>query len=315
MLDLILDSLRVISLPMKTNFRGINHREVALFEGPQGWAEFSPFLEYSDEESSRWLACAIEAATQPRPKLFRTSVTVNGTIPATNDKKVVDDLVASYPGVKTYKVKVGDNLSEDIVRLARIRSLGRKVNIRIDVNGLWSVEQALTNLYAFYENVGPFEYVEQPCATLDELRELKSKIRIPLKIAVDEVIRKSADPFSLELQGAADIVMLKVQPLGGIRNAHALAAHHKLPVVVSSALESAVGINYGLTLAASFEEMSYDCGLGTGSLLAKDVAEIPIVDGKMQIQRFEPNFDGLEVSADRFDWWKNRIMRTAALLG
>ena len=315
MLDLILDSLRVISLPMKTNFRGINHREVALFEGPQGWAEFSPFLEYSDEESSRWLACAIEAATQPRPKLFRTSVTVNGTIPATNDKKVVDDLVASYPGVKTYKVKVGDNLSEDIVRLARIRSLGRKVNIRIDVNGLWSVEQALTNLYAFYENVGPFEYVEQPCATLDELRELKSKIRIPLKIAVDEVIRKSADPFSLELQGAADIVMLKVQPLGGIRNAHALAAHHKLPVVVSSALESAVGINYGLTLAASFEEMSYDCGLGTGSLLAKDVAEIPIVDGKMQIQRFEPNFDGLEVSAERFDWWKNRIMRTAALLG
>ena len=315
MLDLILDSLRVISLPMKTNFRGINHREVALFEGPQGWAEFSPFLEYSDEESSRWLACAIEAATQPRPKLFRTSVTVNGTIPATNDKKVVDDLVASYPGVKTYKVKVGDNLSEDIVRLARIRSLGRKVNIRIDVNGLWSVEQALTNLYAFYENVGPFEYVEQPCATLDELRELKSKIRIPLKIAVDEVIRKSADPFSLELQGAADIVMLKVQPLGGIRNAHALAAHHKLPVVVSSALESAVGINYGLILAASFEEMSYDCGLGTGSLLAKNVAEIPIVDGKMQIQRFEPNFDGLEVSAERFDWWKNRIMRTAALLG
>ena len=315
MLDLILDSLRVISLPMKTNFRGINHREVAFFEGPQGWAEFSPFLEYSDEESSRWLACAIEAATQPRPKLFRTSVTVNGTIPATNDKKVVDDLVASYPGVKTYKVKVGDNLSEDIVRLARIRSLGRKVNIRIDVNGLWSVEQALTNLYAFYENVGPFEYVEQPCATLDELRELKSKIRIPLKIAVDEVIRKSADPFSLELQGAADIVMLKVQPLGGIRNAHALAAHHKLPVVVSSALESAVGINYGLILAASFKEVSYDCGLGTGSLLAKNVADIPIVDGKMQIQSVEPNFDGLEVSADRFEWWKNRIMRTAALLG
>ena len=315
MLDSILNNLRVVSLSTRTDFRGINTREVALIEGSAGWGEFSPFIEYDENESIPWLISAIEGATQPRPKLFRTSVTVNGTIPATNDKKVVDDLVASYPGVKTYKVKVGDNLSEDIVRLARIRSLGRKVNIRIDVNGLWSVEQALTNLYAFYENVGPFEYVEQPCATLDELRELKSKIRIPLKIAVDEVIRKSADPFSLELQGAADIVMLKVQPLGGIRNAHALAAHHKLPVVVSSALESAVGINYGLILAASFEEMSYDCGLGTGSLLAKNVAEIPIVDGKMQIQRFEPNFDGLAVSADRFDWWKNRIMRTAALLG
>jgi O-succinylbenzoate synthase len=310
----LLDTLRVIALPTKTNFRGINVREVALFKGPYGWGEFSPFLEYDDVESSHWLASAIEAATQPRPKLFRSSIAVNGTIPATNDQKVVDELVASYPGVKTYKVKVGDDLSEDIVRLARIRSLGRKVNIRIDVNGLWSVEQALTNLYAFYENVGPFEYVEQPCATLDELRELKSKIRIPLRITVDEVIRKSPDPFALDLQGAADIVMLKVQPLGGIKRARAIAEHHKLPVVVSSALDSAVGINYGLTLAASFQDLNFDCGLATGSLLAKDVAHLPIVDGMMQISEFEPQLDGLDVAPDRFEWWKNRIMRTAELL-
>jgi len=197
--QLLLESLRVVALPMKTSFRGITVREVAFIKGEYGWGEFSPFLEYDDVESAPWLACAIEAATQPKPKTYRTEVAVNGTIPATNDQKVMDELVASYPGVKTYKVKVGNNLSEDIVRLARIRSLGRKVNIRIDVNGLWSVEQALTNLYAFYENVGPFEYVEQPCATLDELRELKSKIRIPLKIAVDEVIRKSEDPFALDL--------------------------------------------------------------------------------------------------------------------
>ena len=312
--QLLLESLRVVALPMKTKFRGVTVREVALIQGEYGWGEFSPFLEYDDAESAPWLACAIEAATQPRPKLFRNSVAVNGTIPATNDKKVMDDLVASYPGVKTYKVKVGDNLSEDIVRLARIRSLGRTVNIRIDVNGLWSVEQALTNLYAFYENVGPFEYVEQPCATLDELRELKSKIRIPLKIAVDEVIRKTADPFALDLHGAADIVMLKVQPLGGIKRAHKLAAHHNLPVVVSSALESAVGINYGLTLAASFEDMKFDCGLGTGSLLAKNVAQLPIVDGKIAISDVVPNLEGLDVSADRYQWWKNRIMRTAELL-
>ena len=312
--QLLLESLRVVALPMKTKFRGVTVREVALIQGEYGWGEFSPFLEYDDAESAPWLACAIEAATQPRPKLFRNSVAVNGTIPATNDKKVMDDLVASYPGVKTYKVKVGDNLSEDIVRLARIRSLGRKVNIRIDVNGLWSVEQALTNLYAFYENVGPFEYVEQPCATLDELRELKSKIRIPLKIAVDEAIRKAADPFALDLHGAADIVMLKVQPLGGIKRAHQLAAHHNLPVVVSSALESAVGINYGLTLAASFEDMKFDCGLGTGSLLAKNVAQLPIVHGKIAISDVLPNLEGLDVSADRYQWWKNRIMRTAELL-
>ena len=310
----LLDTLRVIALPLKTNFRGITVREVALFKGEYGWGEFSPFLEYEDAEAANWLASAIEAATTPKPKLFRTSVAVNGTIPATNDKKVVDDLVASYPGVKTYKVKVGDNLSEDIVRLARIRSLGRKVNIRIDVNGLWSVEQALTNLYAFYENVGPFEYVEQPCATLEELRELKSKIKIPLKIVGDEILRKAVNPFEIDLDGAVDYLMLKVQPLGGIKRAHAIAEHHKLPVVVSSALESAVGINYGLTLAASFEEMSFDCGLGTGSLLAQDVAHLPITDGMMQISEFEPQLDGLDVAPDRFEWWKNRIMRTAELL-
>jgi O-succinylbenzoate synthase len=310
----LLDTLRVIALPMKTKFRGISVREVALIKGEYGWGEFSPFLEYDDAESAPWLASALEAATTPKPKLYRTSVAVNGTIPASYDKKVIDDLITSYSGVKTYKVKVGDNLSEDIVRLARIRSLGRKVNIRIDVNGLWSVEQALTNLYAFYENVGPFEYVEQPCATLDELRELKSKIRIPLKIAVDEVIRKSPDPFALDLQGAADIVMLKVQPLGGIKRAHAIAEHYKLPIVVSSALESAVGVNYGLTLAASFKEMNFDCGFGTGSLLSADVAHLPIVDGKIEISEFEPQLDGLDVTPDRFEWWKNRIMRTAELL-
>ena len=309
MLDLILDSLRVISLPMKTNFRGINHREVAFFEGPQGWAEFSPFLEYSDEESSHWLACAIEAATQAPPTFYCSSIGVNATMPALNSQSEIADVLAGFPGCTTVKIKVGTNEKEDLERIATVRKLSPQSKIRIDVNGLWSVDQAAK----FLERCGEIEYVEQPCATLAELRELKS--RVDVKIVGDEVLRKSKNPFELDLDGAIDIVMLKVQPLGGIRNAHALAAHHKLPVVVSSALESAVGINYGLTLAASFEEMSYDCGLGTGSLLAKNVAEIPIVDGKMQIQRFEPNFDGLAVSADRFDWWKNRIMRTAAVMG
>ncbi len=310
----LLESLRVVALPTKTNFRGISVREVALFKGEYGWGEFSPFLEYGYEECAPWLVSAIEAATNPLPTLFRKSVKVNGTIPATNDKSVIDSLIDSYNGVKTYKVKVGNNLSEDIVRLARIRSLGRDIKIRIDVNGLWSVKDALRNLYAFYEEVGPFEYVEQPCATIDELRELKSSIHIPLKIAVDEAVRKAPDPFAISLDGAADIVMLKVQPLGGIARAHEIAEHHKLPGVVSSALESAIGINYGLALAASFKEMNFDCGLGTGSLLASDVAHLPIVNGEIEMSEIEPNFDGLDVSAERYEWWKNRIMKTAELL-
>lgn len=307
--------MRVVALPMKTNFRGVTVREVALFRGEYGWAEFSPFLEYGDDESSLWLQSAIEAANSERPFSYRSQIPVNGTIPAINDKSAIKRLIESYPGVSTFKVKVGENLPEDIARLAQIRSLGRKIKIRIDVNGGWTVDQALTNLYAMYEEVGPFEYVEQPCSTVEELREIKSKIRIPLVIAVDEVIRKADDPFAINLDGAADIVMLKVQPLGGITRSLAIAEHHKLPVVVSSALESAIGIGYGLELAASIANLSFDCGLATGSLMSVDVATLPIKDGAISLTDLDIRLDGLDVAPDRFEWWKNRTMRCAEKLG
>ena len=306
--QMLLETLRVVALPTTTNFRGVTVREVALIHGEHGWGEFSPFLEYDDTESAPWLACAIEAATQPKPQLFRTEVAVNGTIPALNDREELERVVNSFPGVSTFKVKVGENLSEDIARINTIRSLRPNATIRIDANGLWSVDQAVS----FLQSVGNIEYIEQPCATIEELRELKKQINV--KIVGDEVLRKAKDPFAINLSGAVDYLMLKVQPLGGIKRAHKLAEHHNLPVVVSSALESAVGINYGLTLAASFNEMKFDCGLGTGSLLAKNVAELPIIDGKIHISDVVPNLDGLEVAADRYKWWKNRIMRTAELL-
>jgi O-succinylbenzoate synthase len=314
MLDDLLATLRVIALPTRTNFRGINLREVALMQGPQGWGEFSPFLEYDDEECRPWLASAIEAATVARPKRYRDSIAVNGTIPELNDKKEIADLMRSYQGVKTFKVKVGRNLNEDVARVARVFSNAPKAAIRVDVNGLWSVDEALTHLYAYYEEIGPLEYVEQPCATVEELRELKSKIKIPLRIAADEVIRKSADPFAVDLTDAADLVMLKVQPLGGIQRSLDIAAHHGLPVVVSSALESAIGIEYGLDLAASISDLTHDCGLATGSLLASDVAAHQIVDGKIALGQISPQLEGLDVAPDRFEWWKNRIMRVGALL-
>jgi O-succinylbenzoate synthase len=304
----LLASLRVVALPMKTKFRGIQTREVALIQGEFGWGEFSPFLEYDDAESAPWLASAIEAATQPKPKLYRTEVSVNGTIPALNDVQDLDRIINTFPGVKTFKVKVGSDVSEDLQRLDLIRSIRPDAVIRIDVNGLWSVDEA----EIFLNSVGEIEYVEQPCATIEELRELKK--RVDVKIVGDEVLRKAKDPFNVNLSDAIDFLMLKVQPLGGIKRAHKLAEHHNLPVVVSSALESAVGINYGLILAASFQDMNFDCGLGTGSLMAKNVADLPIVDGKITIADVVPNFDGLDVSADRYEWWKNRIMRTSELL-
>ena len=304
----LLESLRVVALPTETNFRGVTVREIALIQGEYGWGEFSPFLEYDDAESAPWLACAIEAATTPKPKLYRTEVAVNGTIPALNDEVELARIVDSYPGVTTFKIKVGSNAQEDIARINIIRSLRPGAKIRLDANGLLSVDQTVSLL----QLAGEIEYIEQPCATLEELRELKK--RIDVKVVGDEVLRKAKNPFAVELEGAIDYLMLKVQPLGGIARAHQLAEHHKLPVVVSSALESAVGINYGLILAASFESMKFDCGLGTGSLLAKNVADLPIVDGKIQISEVVPHLEGLDVAADRFEWWKNRIMRTAELL-
>ena len=314
MLDDLLATIRVITLPTRTNFRGVTYREVALMQGPQGWGEFSPFLEYDDKECRPWLASAIEAATVARPKRYRDAIAVNGTIPELNDKKEIEDLMCSYQGVKTFKVKVGRNLNEDVARVARVFSNAPKAAIRVDVNGLWSVDEALTHLYAYYEEIGPLEYVEQPCATVEELRELKSKIKIPLRIAADEIIRKAADPLAVDLTEAADLVMLKVQPLGGIQRSLEIAAHHGLPVVVSSALESAIGIEYGLELAASISDLTHDCGLATGSLLASDVAAHEIVDGKIALGQISPKLDGLDVAPDRFEWWKNRIMRVGALL-
>jgi len=314
MLDDLLATLRVITIPTRTNFRGVTYREVALIQGPQGWGEFSPFLEYDDNECAPWLASAIEAATVARPERFRNEIAVNGTIPELNDKKEIDALMRTFSGAKTFKVKVGGNLTEDAMRVARVFSNAPKAAIRVDVNGLWSVEEALTNLYAYYEEIGPLEYVEQPCATVEELRELKRRIKIPLRIAADEVIRKATDPFKVDLTDAADIVMLKVQPLGGIRRSLEIAQHHGLPVVVSSALESAIGIEYGLELAASISDLNFDCGLATGSLLTRDVAEHKIVDGKIALGQISPQLDGLDVSPDRFEWWKNRIMRVGKLL-
>ena len=314
MLDDLLKTLRVIALPTRTNFRGVTVREVALMQGPQGWGEFSPFLEYDDNESRPWLASAIEAATVARPARHRDAIAVNGIIPELNDKKEIESLMRTFSGAKTFKVKVGKNLTEDVVRVARVFSNAPKAAIRIDVNGLWSVEEALTHLYAYYEEIGPFQYVEQPCATVEELRELKRKIKIPLRIAADELIRKAPDPFAVDLTDAADVVMLKVQPLGGIQRCLDIANHHGLPVVVSSALESAIGIEYGLDLAASISDLTFDCGLATGSLLASDVAAHEISDGKITLGQISPKLDGLDVSPERFEWWKNRIMRVGALL-
>lgn len=304
--------MQVVALPLKSKFRGITMREVALFQGPAGWGEFAPFLEYEDRESSTWLLSAIDAATNPAPMAYRGFIKVNATLPAINNSKEIEELLQSFAGCDTVKIKVGEDLGEDIVRVARVRAQLPKAKLRLDVNGGWNVAEALIALYEIYEEVGPLEYVEQPCATLEELRELKAKLVIDFKITGDEVIRKAKDPFAIDLQGAVDILMLKVAPLGGITRAREIGAHHKLPMVVSSALDSAVGISYGLQLAASLPSLDYACGLATGQLLSADIAELPLKNGELAVHSVSPNVELLAkyaVPVERLTWWKERTKR------
>ena len=306
MLKEILASLQVLSLPTRTNFRSVTKREIALFKGPNGWGEFSPFLEYDPEESSHWLGAGIEAAFGQLPAPVRDEIEINATLPAVDTKLDVEQILSWYPGAKVVKIKIGGDLASDIERIENTLSINPNFKIRLDVNGGWSVSQATESVARIIERVGieKLEYIEQPVATLEELRELK----LPIPVVGDEVIRKAADPFAIDLYGAVDILMLKVSPLGGINRALKIAAHHKLPVVVSSALESAVGISHGLKLAASLPELNFASGLGTGKLLTNDVADLPIVNGRMKVAQVNPSgMLNFQAAPERISWWQQRI--------
>lgn len=312
-LEEALASLRVLALPMRTTFRSLNIRETALFKGENGWGEFAPFVEYSDQESLPWLESAIEAADKPLSPALRESIPINATVPASNDESEIEQILSWYPGVDTVKIKVGTGIQEDLVRIAVVRKHLPKAKIRIDVNGSWSVKEAALNVNAIYEVTGDLlEYVEQPVASLDELKQLREDMSVGVKIAGDEVLRKAKDPFAISLYGAIDILMLKVSPLGGIKRAMDLASHHKLPVVISSALESAVGISYGLALAARVPNLDYACGLGTSALFNQDVSDIPIVNGAIKATSYPIDLDLVEryeLKGERLEWWRNRISR------
>jgi O-succinylbenzoate synthase len=315
MLDSILNNLRVISLPTKTNFRGINTREVALIEGSAGWGEFSPFIEYDEHESIPWLVSAIEGATQPRAKANRKYIDINATLPAVDSRAEVESVLSWFPGATTVKIKVGSGQEKDFARIKYVTELLPEASLRLDVNGGWGVEEALEFIYGFYDTFDEdlLQYIEQPCTTLDELRELKAACMVDVKIAGDEVIRKAADPFDVDLEDAVDILILKVAPLGGIERSLALAKHHRLPVVVSSALESAVGIGHGIRLAGALPNLDLACGLATGQLLAADIAQIPIEGGKMRVADVTPSEASMiefEASAERTQWWQDRVRTT-----
>lgn len=302
----ILNSLHIVKLELKVPFRGVNFREVAIFKGPRGFAEFSPFLEYEADEAWRWLACAIEAGFSdlPVPK-DSFEVPINATLPALNDRNEIAQILALYPGAKTVKIKVTNSLAENLQRISLVKEAYPDMKIRIDVNGSWNVDEAITHLRAISE-IADIEYVEQPVTTREELLELKGKISTP--IAVDELIRKARDPLNLDLTGVADFIILKVAPLGGIEKSLQIAKRYELPVVVSSALESAVGISYGAQLARALPNYQRDSGLATGVLFQSDLIRYPVDQGKITISADQPsNLLNFAVDENRRKWWENRI--------
>jgi O-succinylbenzoate synthase len=310
----ILATAKVLSIPMRTKFRGLTTREVLLFEGPNGWAEWSPFTEYEDEEASIWLKAAIEWAFGDIPKTDVKSIKVNATLPAVNDVRAALAPFGKFEVVKIKVAEPGQTLQDDLDRIHQVREHYPDTRIRLDANGNWEIETALKIAKTIYQENVPLEYLEQPVRTIAEMAELKLKLQeFNIKIAADESVRKVSDPLAVAQANAADILVLKVAPLGGINNALHIAKEAGLPVVVSSALETSVGISMGAHLAALLNS-EYASGLATAALLTQDVTDTPLipVDGEITVGRVNPNehlpkkTPGLE---DRMLWWQHRLWR------
>jgi o-succinylbenzoate synthase len=304
----IVERLHVVALPMRVKFRGVTVRELALIEGPAGWGEFGAFLEYEPPEAAAWLAAAIEAAYTPPPPTHRDHIRINATVPAVAAAEV-PEVLARFPGVGTAKVKVaepGQTLTDDVARVNAVRE--QVPTVRVDANGGWTVAEAAHAARALTAD-GPLEYLEQPCATVPELAELRRLVDVP--IAADESIRKAEDPLHVVRSGAADIAVLKVAPLGGVGALLEIARQIDIPVVVSSALDSAVGIGRGLLAAGALPQLRHACGLGTGGLFVDDIAEPRTpVDGCLPVAVIAPDparLEALAAPAARRQWWIDRV--------
>ena len=310
-LEKIFNDLTVVAIPTRTNFRGVTIREAALFRGAAGWSEFSPFIEYSDVEAEQWLYAALEGANTPWPELKRSSIGINATLPKVEIDRV-PEILNRFPGAMSVKIKI-DDFENDCELVEAALDFNPDFKIRLDVNGGWTLETALLNLYNYYLRFGKvFEYIEQPCLEIADLKELKKEI--PMKIAIDESIRKALTSDFSGAKEFADIAIIKWAPSGGITRANKLIEKIGLPAVISSALDTGIGISHGLALAASQSDLSFDCGLATSSLLESDVINPPleITAGTIAVHRTSPDEKLVAkylASADRRLWWQNRIER------
>ena len=312
----VLENLFTVEIPMTVTFRGVNSRQSALIRGPHGWGEFAPFLEYGVQESAAWLACALEAAWLPTPEPVRTRIPLNATLPAVPAERV-PEVLAKYEGeIQELKIKVaekGQSLADDIARVAAARDALPNARLKVDANMGYTLAGALDALRKLCEY--GIIYAEQPVASIEDMAALRfaiAKEGLPARIAADESIRKAEDPLKVARANAADLMVIKAAPLGGVRRALALVEQAQLPAVVSSALESSVGIATGASLAASLPTLKYGCGLGTVSLMAEDVTDEPLIarDGFMDLRAITPSPQRLERLAtdeQTRQWWVERV--------
>jgi O-succinylbenzoate synthase len=314
----LLTTARCYAIPLRTRFRGITVREGVLVEGPAGWAEFCPFPEYGDAEAAAWLAAAVEQATTGWPPPVRDTVPVNAIVPAVGPEQAHAAVLRS--GCRTAKVKVADHpgsLADDLARVEAVRdALGSAGAVRVDANGAWDVDTAVTAVRALDRAAGGLEYVEQPCRTIDELAAVRRQVDV--RVAADESIRRADDPLRVAVAGAADVAVLKCAPLGGVARALRVAQAAGLPCVVSSALETSVGLAAEVALAAALPELGFACGLDTLALLDGDLVADPLrpVDGLLAVPGTPPAPDPALLDAHRADpararWWLDRLARTA----
>ena len=312
----VLENLFTVEIPMTVTFRGVNSRQSALICGPYGWGEFAPFLEYGPQESAAWIACALEAAWLPAPEPVRARIPLNATLPAVPAERV-PEVLAKYEGeIQELKIKVaekGQSLADDIARVAAARDALPNARLKVDANMGYTLAGALDALRKLCEY--GIIYAEQPVATIEDMAALRfaiAKEGLPARIAADESIRKAEDPLKVARANAADLMVIKAAPLGGVRRALALVEQAQLPAVVSSALESSVGIATGASLAASLPTLRYGCGLGTVSLMAEDVTDEPLIarNGFMDLRTITPSLQRLERLAtdeQTRQWWVERV--------
>jgi O-succinylbenzoate synthase len=321
----LVSASRVVSIPLRTKFRGITERELLVFEGPNGFTEWAAFTEYSDEEAAAWLSAAIEWGFADLPTPKRTSVPVNAILPAVAPGDVAKILTRAgrFTTVKIKTADKGQSVSDDLARILEVKSLYPEAKIRLDANGGFNISQAMELLEKLNFEGIELEYFEQPVSTIAELAEMKIEITRTGQstlIAADESVRKSSDPLAVELAGAADILVLKSAPLGGISAALEIAASSKLPIVPSSAMQSSIGLAAELHFAACLDDLSFDAGLGTMNLFAGDLVKETLkpVDGVLEVRRPEVStsaLDTLKAEDHRCDWWIARLERCGRLIG